>query len=292
MSPRLVVESTPATLTVAGAQRTGRRILNGKVDTPGLDADMLLASLLGCDRSQLFARSEDIVPEATGSAFLGAVRRRLNGVPVAYLTGWKDWYGLRLAVTPAVLIPRPETEMLVDMALQRVSSMPVPTVADLGTGSGAIAIALARALPKALVTAVDIRPEALEIACRNVAAYDLKDRIELLQGDLVDPLERSPSLIVANLPYLPVSDRGLVRPEVLTEPSSALFAGDDGTAAYERLLQKVSERNWAPAIMMEIDPRQVDRMKTLAARFYSRASVDITRDLAGHDRYFTIEPEA
>jgi len=281
-----------ARITVEEAQRAGREILNGRVDTPALDADLILAGLLECERARLFARTEDVVPERIWSEFLASLSRRLSGVPVSYLTGWKQWYGLRLAVSPAVLIPRPETEMLVDLAVGHASSLLEPVVADVGTGSGAIAIALARALPNVEIVATDISAEALEVAGQNVAAYGLQERVRLVLGDLVEPLNSSPSLIIANLPYLPISDQDLVHPDVLSEPYRALFSEEDGTAVYRRLLEQLTARSWAPMILMEIDPRQAGQIQQLAGRFYPRAPIRVLQDLAGLDRYITVEPSA
>jgi release factor glutamine methyltransferase len=277
-------------LTVADAQRTGREALSGNVDSPGLDADMILANLLGCDRTQLFARDDQRLSDQIAVLFQDGVRRRLRGIPVAYVTGWKEWYGLRLTVSPAVLIPRPETEGLADMAIARARAQPSCVVVDVGTGSGAIAIALARAIPDAEVIAVDISASALDIAAENVATYKLGHRIRLIEADLIEGLDRAPDVIVANLPYVPASLQDQLANEVLSEPHGALFADEEGTAAYRRLLQQLRDRNWTPVVMMEIDPDQVDRLTQMAAQLYPTASLSVKQDLSGVDRFIILEP--
>jgi release factor glutamine methyltransferase len=182
--------------------------------------------------------------------------------------------------------------MLVDLALARAPSLLELVIADVGTGSGAIAIALAHALPDAEIVATDISAEALEIASRNLTSYGLQKRVRLVQGDLVEPLSSSPSLIIANLPYLPISDQDLVHPDVLSEPYRSLFAEENGTALYRRLLEQLNARSWSPMMLLEMDPRQVGQMQQIVRRFYPPKSIRILEDLAGRDRYMCVEPPA
>ena len=165
-------------------------------------------------------------------------------MPVAYLRGFVDWWDLRLRVTPAVMVPRPETELLAEAAIALAAEVGARRIADIGTGSGALAIALARACPKAIVVATDASSAALDVARLNVADHGLLDRIALVQGDLLEPLTEMPDLLVANLPYLSEEMMGCLGPDVRHEPERALRGGNDGLDIYRRLFDQIRGKGW------------------------------------------------
>jgi release factor glutamine methyltransferase len=194
------------------------------------DAEALLLHALGRDRAWLFAHGRDPVVAATAQAFDALVARRAAGEPVAYLTGRRGFWTLDLAVTPATLIPRPETELLVELALERVDAGPGRRIADLGTGSGAIALALASERPQARVVATDLSPAALEVARANARAHGL-GHVDFRQGAWWAPLsgERF-DLVASNPPYIAADDPHLAQGDLRFEPPTALAAGADGLA--------------------------------------------------------------
>jgi release factor glutamine methyltransferase len=199
------------------------------------DAALLLMHSLGLSRAALIAHPERTISRGEQAACQALITRRLGFEPVQYIVGRQEFYGLPLRVTPAVLIPRPETELLVEAVLARVPAG--ARIADVGTGSGAIAIALAHHLPMASVTAVDLSGAALEIARENAAANRVQ--VRFVQSDLLRALAGEPDFdaIVSNPPYIPLGDAASLHPEVREhEPAAALFAGDDGLAIYRRLI--------------------------------------------------------
>lgn len=214
---------------------------SGEIDTPRLDAECLLASLLGSDRLHLYAAIEERLPFALCEAYRRVASRRQAREPLAYLTGTKEFWSLSLKVTPAVLIPRPETELLVETALTRLTQLATPVIADVGTGSGAIAVAMAKMLPHARVYATEISREAIEVARENANVHGVEDQIVFLQGDLLEPLLAQRltgqcDLIVSNPPYIATSELRLLPPEVQYEPVEALNGGPDGLDCHRRII--------------------------------------------------------
>lgn len=210
------------------------------------DAELLLLHTLTLSRASLLAYPERDLTPAQHQAFENSLERRLRHEPIQYITGQQEFYGLLLRVSPAVLIPRPETEHLVEAVLELLPADQPLRIADVGTGSGAIAIALASHLPHAALTALDISPEALAVAQANAAEHGLADQIRLLQSDLLAAVQNETSAesqeglfdaIVSNPPYIPLSDRDTLHPQVREhEPTSALFAGETGLDIYRRLI--------------------------------------------------------
>src|SRR5687768_14145632 len=201
-----------------------------------LDADVLLAHALGATKESLYADPDATVAPAVAAAFEGLVARRARGEPVAYLRGWKEFYGLRFAVDPRVLIPRPETEAVVDA----IRASGARLVADIGTGSGAIAVALAVNDPEVRVIATDISADALAVARANVGAHRVAGRVELRQGDLLAPIRERVDAVAANLPYLTdasVAEWTGERTSLAFEPSIAVLAGPDGLALVRRAIR-------------------------------------------------------
>ena len=263
-------------------------------ETPRLDAEILLAHVLGVDRPQVLIRRDDCLTPAQAERFGDLVRRRLRHEPVAYLIGERAFYDIDLRVTPDTLIPRPETEHLIEEALAWARERPGRLrVVDVGTGSGAIAIVLARHLPEALVWAVDISWPALRVAADNVRRHGVEERVLLVQGDLLTPMSGPFDLIVANLPYVPLGDMPELEPNVrLYEPHLALEGGADGTEIMVRLVEKLLYHLACPGLaLFEIDPRQAGPLHTIVAEGLRDARVSLVRDLAGHERVLRIERE-
>lgn len=214
--------------------------------SPGLRADaardaaFLLRHALGISHAAQLADSERALTPAQQAAYDALISRRLANEPIQYVTGEQEFYGLALCVTPAVLIPRPETEQLVEAVLAELNLAQPLRILDVGTGSGAIAIALAFHLLHAHITAVDLSAAALEVAASNAARHNLAGRIQFIQSDLLDaipPGEIRFDAIVSNPPYVPTADRASLHPQVRDhEPSAALFAGPDGLDIVRRLI--------------------------------------------------------
>jgi release factor glutamine methyltransferase len=259
------------------------------IETGRREAEWLLAALLGVERFALYLEPARRLSAAQVARFQDLLARRAAREPLQYLLGWEDFHGLRLAVSPAVLVPRPETEGLVEWAVQVLAGRAAPAVADLGTGSGAIACALARAIPDAEVLAVELAAGALAVASWNVRELGLAGRVRLLAGDLFAPLgslSGSLDLVVANPPYLPSAVIPSLPPEVSRhEPRAALDGGPDGLAVLRRIVAG------APAVLrpggwllLEIGEDQAGPLASLmAAEGFS--GIRARRDLAGVERY-------
>jgi len=250
--------------------------------SPRLDAELLLAHSLGLRRLDLYLKFDRPLTEAELTAYRKLVARRAKGEPVAYLVGHKEFMGLDFAVTPAVLIPNPDTEVLVQRAVEiaREAGRPV-RVADVGTGSGCIAIAIAHYAPNVEVVASDVSPDALEVAARNVADHALAGRIQLVCGDLMAPLTGSFDLVCANLPY--VAAGSALAPEVVAQPARALYSEANGSALVTRLLAEAPARlNAGGRVLAELDPSIADLAVDAANKTF--AGHRIHSDLAGHQR--------
>jgi release factor glutamine methyltransferase len=258
-------------------------------ESPRLDAEVLLAESLGCERIELYTRFDEQPGDATRSTFRELVRRRAEGMPVAYLVGHREFFSLSFRVTDDVLIPRPETEHLVVAAIDLAKAVPgSPAVCDVGTGSGIIAVCLARQVPRCRVTAVDISPAALEIARENAAAHDLTERIDFLQSDLLSelPAGKTYDLIVSNPPYVADGEADQMAAETRKyEPREALFAGPKGTETIERLVpQAVQRLRPGGHLLIEISPMIHDRVYEIVAVEERLQLLDTIKDLAGHQR--------
>lgn len=236
------------TLTVGEILPLSTRFLKERgSESPRLDAELLVADALGVRRLDLYLAPERPLTPGETDALREAIRRRGRGEPIAYIRGRRDFFGLEIAVSPAVLIPRPETETLVDAAIGwvRDRALETPRIVDVGTGSGAIACALAANLPGARVDATDVSADALAVAARNVTAHGLAERIRLVACDLMSGLDDgdAPDLVVSNPPYVAESDRPLMDDGVLRfEPHGALFSGADGTDATFALIESARTR--------------------------------------------------
>ena len=243
-------------------------------ESPRLDAEVLLAHVLQCQRIMLYTRFEEEPDEAVRGAYRGLVKQRAEGKPVAYLVGRREFYSLDFAVTPDVLIPRPETEFLVVGLLDAVKARPGGAagelkIADVGTGSGILAIVAALKLPKARVTAVDRSRGALEVARGNAAAHQVNDRIEFIESDLFAavPADRRFDFIVSNPPYITTAEMAALARDVREfEPQSALEAGPRGTEVIERLVPQAAERlSGGGQLFIEISPQLHDAVRKIIA---------------------------
>jgi release factor glutamine methyltransferase len=251
-------------------------------DSARLDAEVLLAHALGLRRLDLYLKFDRPLSEAELVKYRSLTANRAKGEPVAYLVGHKEFMGLDFVVTPAVLIPNPDTEVLVQRAVELAREAGRPLrVADVGTGSGCIAIAIAHYAPNVQVVASDVAPDALEVAALNVAAHGLSGRVELVCGDLLAPLVGSFDLVVANLPYLAAGSA--LAPEVVAQPARALFAEDRGSALVTRLLAEAPARlNPGGRTLAELDPSFASIAVDGANRHF--AGHRIHSDLSGHQR--------
>jgi release factor glutamine methyltransferase len=263
--------------------------LRGASATPRLDAELLLAHVLGWGRARVLAEGRQELAEAQRAAFHDLVERRAALEPVAYLVGRKEFYGLEMIVDQRVLVPRPETELLVDLAIAHARSYGERafSIADIGTGSGGIAVALAVHIPTALVYATDISQDALAVAWQNVALHQVGERVRLVAGDLLDALPTPVDVLVSNPPYtiLPEIDEGVRR----HEPHLALDGGPDGLDIYRRLLaQAPAKLRTDGLILLEIGATQAAAVVELARRSFGTARINIHKDLAGLDRVVTI----
>jgi len=253
-------------------------------DSPRLDAELLLAHALGKPRAWLYAHAEDAPDAAAAAAFDALVARRAAGEPLAYLVGTRDFWSLALHVTPATLIPRPETELLVELALQRIAPEAAARIADLGTGSGAVALAIARERPRACVLATDASGAALEVARANALRLGLAN-VEFAQGDWCAALGAARfDLIVSNPPYLADADPHLQQGDLRHEPATALVSGSDGLDAIRVLARDALAHLGIGAwLLLEHGHDQGEAVRALL-RQVGYAQVFTTADLEGRER--------
>ncbi len=259
--------------------------------SPRLDAEVLLANAAACQRIELYTRFEQPADDDLRACFRDLVRRRSEGMPVAYLVGRREFYSLPFRVTPDVLIPRPETEFLVIALLDRIRGRGAAgnvRVADVGTGSGVVGICAAKYSPQARITAIDSSPAALEVARGNAADLGVAERLDFVQSDLFAavPAELRFDFVASNPPYVSDSEyESLDRDVKQFEPRLALIAGPQGTSVIERLVPQAADRLEAGgSLLLEISPMLEDTVRRLIAadgRFAVEATI---KDLAGHAR--------
>jgi release factor glutamine methyltransferase len=270
-----------------------QRLHEAGCENPRLDAQVLLAHVLGEERSWLFAHHDYQLGEGEADRYTELVARRVCREPVAYLAGRKEFYGMEFLVDRRVLIPRPETELLVDLVLGQIHDRHKrPIVADVGTGSGAIAVTVAIHAPQARVYGLDVSPDALAVARQNGERLAQKNPVTFLQSDLLKALPERADLIVANLPYVTAGEYAELEPDIRNyEPRLALEAGDQGLDVIERLLQQVGDYlRPNGAVLLEIGAQQGDAVTKLAKTMKPRPSyVGLRRDYSGHIRMVTLE---
>jgi len=278
--------SEPAQTVQQLLRRAVEELRMAGVDTPALDAEVMLSRALGRSRTDLLAHPEITPPQELIERFSDWVSRRSRREPLAYIVGEREFYGICFEVSPAVLVPRQETEILVEAGIGLVKDLPAPVVADVGLGSGAVGISIAMAAPDAVVYGTEPSAAALEIACRNARRAGVEGRARFLQGDLLGPLAGMTfDLIVSNPPYIPSGEVDSLQPEIARyEPRQALDGGPDGLDYHRRLVEDafgfLRDRG---VLAVEVGAGQADAVKALfrAARFRDVRSV---RDYGGIER--------
>jgi len=270
---------------VKEALKRASQLLATHCEEAPLQAEILMRHALGLDRAGLFGQLERELTAEEEAAFWSLHQRRLHGEPIPYITGHQEFFGLDFYVDRRVLIPRPETELLVEKALELLKDHPGPVIADVGTGSGAIAIALAQNLPSARLYAIDISSEALEVAALNCQRYEVSSRVQLLQGDLLEPLPEAVDLIVANLPYVGAAELKALDPQVEREPRLALAGGGDGLDMIRRLLaQAAGKLRRGGGLLLEMGLGQREALIRFVRGLFPEAQVEIFRDLGQIER--------
>jgi release factor glutamine methyltransferase len=276
-------------MTVAQALREAARRLSPHSNSPRLDGEVLLGHLLGWDRARLLAHGEFELSAEQAAAYESKIERRGRGEPVAYLVGHREFYGVDLLVTPDVLVPRPETESVVDACLEYICEGEISQMADIGTGSGAIVVATCKLWPMLRAFATDLSKPAIAVALENAKRHGVAEQITFLHGDLLEPLPHAVGLIAANLPYVPP---GEAAPDVAAwEPQLAVFGGgEDGTELIRRFLSDVP-RYLLPdgRVVMETAHSQGAIVSELAKSAFPNAEIEIRKDLAGYDRIVVIQ---
>ncbi len=288
------------------------RLRSEGVDSPRLDAELLLAHALDTHRAAILTWPERQLTPKELTTFRNLVERRAAREPLAYIVGHREFFGLEFLVDPRVLIPRPETELLVEHSLHVARDRPPPIlIADVGTGCGAIAVTLAFHLPEAIVYALDVSAAALAVTADNARRHGVKDRVHCLLSESRHPLAPLPKpvdLITANLPYVSTDEWETLAPEIREyEPRAALDGGPDGLDAIRCLLSDAAsphrdETAEPPSgrseellsrgavVLLEIGAGQGDAVLALARRRFGRATVKVLQDYAGLDRVVAIEP--
>jgi release factor glutamine methyltransferase len=278
-----------------------RTLAEAKIETPRFEAQLLASRVLGVGRADLLAHPERAVGEPERARYDELITRRARHEPTAYLVGERDFFGRPFYVDPRVLIPRPETELLVEAALAKSGGLSASRwIVDVGTGSGCVAITLALALPRTRVVASDLSWEALEVAHLNRERYGLANRVQLVQGDLLSWLperrpirsdgaaEGSEVLVVANLPYIPEETlEGLPADVREFEPRLALDGGPGGTRLVLRLLVQAS-RLGAGGVLAEVDERHATAVEAAARALFPDRALEVRPDLAGRPRLLRI----
>ena len=286
MAPR----ATDAGRVKAQLATTRATLATAGIPYPWLDAEILLAHVIHTSRERLHSHPERLLTVAQRARLRRLTRRRVARVPVPYLIGEREFYGHMLRVTPAVLIPRPESELLVELAIEWLKAHPNARRAiDLGTGSGAVAIALAKAIPEVRIEARDVSARALRVADQNITRHRLRRRITTVKADLLRGAAPA-DLLLANLPYIPDALRRVRPKELHYEPGLALDGGKDGLALIRTALaQAPASLKPGGLLLFECDPAQTRRLVRLAQDHWPSAQVSVHKDLGGFDRTVRIQ---
>ena len=265
---------------------------NAGVDEASLDAELLLAHILGLNRAAILAQPERPLTPKELTRFRDVVARRAAREPLPYITGHREFFDLDFVVDARVLIPRPETELLIEHALRIARTVPGPLeIADVGAGSGAIAVTLAVHLPHATVYALDDSAGALVVTAENARRHNVAGRVQCRPGDLLAPLPGPVNLIAANLPYVATGEWLELLPELSDyEPRAALNGGPDGLDAIDRLLATAGPYlHPGGALLLEIGASQGAAVTALARRYFPAADIQLHRDYAGLDRLVIVQ---
>ena len=290
LRPRPFVSAMP--LLREAVQQTHRTLEASHIPDARLEAEVMLMNVMRMQRHDLFSQQETELSPQQEQGLAQIMERRLKREPLAYILQYREFYGVNLLVNPNVLIPRPETECMVEHALfMALMGMETPelVVADVGTGTGAIAINLALHLPAARIFAVDCADEVLDVAAYNIRAHNVMDRVTLGKGDLLEPVPEPVDLILANLPYIPTARIPNLQPEIRWEPEGALDGGTDGLDLIRRLLQQAPDKLKEHGIvLLELDPEQVPAVEEMSRELFPGAELSVEKDLAQKDRIFVI----
>jgi release factor glutamine methyltransferase len=255
-----------------------------KIEDAALEAELLLRYTLKINRAQLYTEPDSELKQRHTDTYKTFIKRRIKGEPSAYITGHREFFGLDFYVDKRVLIPRPETELLVEQAITRAKNYQKPVIVDVGTGSGAIAVSVAKNIPNAEIYATDISKAALKAASRNCRKHEVEDRVKPVQGDLLEPAPVLVDIIIANLPYV-VTEEVVKMNTTGFEPRLALDGGTDGMDTITRLCQQARERLCPGGCMMlEIGMGQSKRVSDILREIYPAAKIEILVDLSGIDR--------
>ena len=273
--------------------RSRRRLERATIPDADIEAQVLLHNWLGIDRATFHASRDRELSDKDATAFERTVERRIEGEPLSYITGHREFYGLDFVVTPDVLVPRQETEFLVEAVLEYARSFgrngSALTIADVGTGSGAIAVALGRHLPNATVYATDVSRAALRMADENVRRHGLEGRVHLRQGDLFEALDGPVDVVASNPPYLSDDEVVDLPPDVKWEPRLALAAGSDGMDVLRGLIVGTCDYVKPGGLLaFEIDPRRLEAVESLARKTFAGGEITVVKDHAGLERVVTV----
>lgn len=269
-----------------------RRILSPHTESPYLAAQLLLSEVLDQPRSTVLAHPDPDLTPAQQNQLDEMVDQMRRGIPLPYVIGHWEFYRLDFQINPSVLIPRPETELLVEEALNWLSSHPSRRwAADVGTGSGCIAVSLAHQIPDLQVLASDLSRSALNTASQNARRQGVSSRVHLLQADLLTAVEKDFDLLIANLPYIPRPKLQQL-PVYQREPTLALNGGEDGSEIIERLLSD-ARRSTAPGgmLLLEIDEDTGPKNLELSRKYFPESEIHLKTDLSGQDRYLKIKTQ-
>lgn len=271
-------------------QSATQTLLRTRIDDASVEAELLLGHVLRMSRTQLYTEPERVLTSAETEHLWRLVQRRLDHEPAAYILEHCEFYGIDFYIDCHTFIPRPETELLVGKAVELAHRLSQPgkriTIADVGTGCGAIAISLALALPQAKIYATDISASALQVAELNCRRHAVNSKVELLQGNLLEPLPQPVDMIVANLPYVKDCEFKDLSPEIRDyEPAMALAGGEDGLDKIQQMLEQMPGKlNYGAYFLLEIGQGQGEMVTSLIKSYFLEASIELISDLGGIER--------
>ena len=271
-------------------QSATQTLLRKGIDDASAEAEILLGHVLGISKTQLYTEPEKALTSTEISQLWSLIQRRLNHEPAAYILGHCEFYGIDLLLDCHTFIPRPETELLVEQAVELAHRISQPgkgiTIADVGTGCGAIAVSLAMALPQAQIYATDISARALQVAEMNCQRHAVSSHVELLQGNLLEPLSQPVDMIVANLPYIKDCEFKDLSPEIIDfEPTSALAGGLNGLDEIQRMLEQMPGKlSREGSFLLEIGQGQGRVVTSLIKGQFQQANIELISDLGGIER--------
>jgi len=271
-------------------QSATQTLLRTRIDDAFVETELLLGHVLRMTKTQLYTEPERVLTSAETRHLRRLVQRRLDHEPTAYILGHCEFYGIDFCIDCHTFIPRPETELLVEKAVELAHRIAYPgkriTIADVGTGCGAIAINLVLALPRAKIYATDISASALRVAGMNCQRHGVNSQVELLQGNLLEPLPQPVDMIVANLPYIKDCEFKDLSPEIINfEPTIALSGGEDGLDKIQQMLEQMPGKlNYEACFLFEIGQEQGEMVTSLIKSYFPQASIELISDLGGIER--------